>query len=122
MQTCRMTTTIRCQLNSRSALRTSLSTPSTFIHILVYQLMPHLSQSVSEASITHSLADQIYGDFCHLISKCSIDSSVCSHDVRHVAKRLSRLRELKGRLREICRKIIGSGIFNSHETLVYIRP
>src|SRR5271154_2282981 len=105
------------QVDSRTAIRSALSTPHTFFHILLYQIVPHVTQFASHCMSSSWFISTVYSDFCHFIQErrhLSLDSFVYIFDaMEHTA-------ELKARLREIKPKIMRSGIFNSHNSRIHV--
>jgi hypothetical protein len=101
-------------VDSRTALRSALSTPCTFFHILLYKIVPHVTQFASHCASSSHFINIVYSDFHRFVQehrRVSPDSSVYLFDaMEHTAR-------LKARLREIGPKIMRSGIFNSHGNL-----
>jgi len=104
-------------VDSRTAIRSALSTPHTFFHILLYQIVPHVTQFASHCMSSSWFINTVYSDFYHFIQErrhLSLDSFVYIFDaMEHTA-------ELKARLREIKPKIMRSGIFNSHNSRIHV--
>jgi len=98
-------------VDSRTAIRSALSTPRTFFHVLLYQIVPYVTQFASHCASSSQFIDTVYSDFHNFIrerQRLSLDSFVYIFNaMKHTAR-------LKARLREIGPKIMRSGIFNSH--------
>jgi hypothetical protein len=54
-------------VDSRTAIRSALSTPHTFFHIILYQIVPHITQFASHCASSSQFINTIYGDFHNFI-------------------------------------------------------
>jgi hypothetical protein len=104
-------------VDQRTALRSCLCVSSTFIHVLLFQLSPYLSQIISH--LPTQFGDKLYGDFCHFISWPG-KSGLSDYDVEFVKRTLNRICALKDRFRTIESGINKSGIFNSNTMSIYV--
>ena len=95
-----------------SSIRTALSTPATFMYVLMYQIIPELPAVSDEA------VNDIYGDFCVFIETRNCSSPCLSIRVStpfafpNVNGLLMRLHNLKDWLKSVPPTISNSGIFN----------
>ena len=98
-------------VDSRTAIRSALSTPRTFFHIILYQIVPHYTQFASHFASSSQFIGTMYSDFHIFIRerrRLSLDSFV------YIFNAMEHTARLKAQLREIGPKIMRSGIFNSH--------
>jgi hypothetical protein len=92
-----------------SAIRTALSTPSTFIYILMFQIFPNLP------SCSHEFVADIYGDFCNFVGNRSLKSRHLSMKLTtiftfpNLNNQLVRFRTLKDQIKDIRGMIQHSG-------------
>src|ERR1700685_3277928 len=61
------TSCIWSDLDSRTAIRSALSTPRTFFHVLLYQIVPHVTQFTSHCASSSQFINTVYGDFHNFI-------------------------------------------------------
>jgi len=107
-------------VDQRTALRSCLCASSTFVHVLLFQLSPEISKIMSHLPAEVAVGAILYGDFCHFISSPTVDSALSHYDVQFVKRTLDRIRALKNEFRTIKSHIKKSGIFNGHETSIYV--
>jgi hypothetical protein len=103
-----------------SAFRTALSTPSTFTHILMYQITKDLPP------LHIDVINVIYDDFCSFIANHSLQSPhlplqiTTSSTFHNLSALLQRLKSLKREHRSIRVKIMNSTIFDPNAKQIFI--
>jgi hypothetical protein len=104
-------------VDSRTAVRSALSTPHTFFHIILFQIMPHVTQFASHCMSSSRFINIVYGDFHNFVRErrlLSLDSFV------HIHNAMEQIARLKVRLKGIGPTIMRSGIFNSHNARIHV--
>jgi hypothetical protein len=107
-------------VDARSAIRTALSTPSTFMFILIFQIFPELP------SFSHQFVEDIYADFCNFVRNRNLKSRHLSIQIattfslRNLNDQLIRFQALKEQVQSIQQKIQSSGLFGRKAKRIYV--